>query len=79
MAPSGDEGRASGESGETRGSTLWVREGGGCSLWVLGRCGTSKRGGEREKKVLKAVGVWRVVKKTKIVVSKCGGVHKRSR
>ena len=36
---------------------MWVREVGGCSLWVLGRCGTSKRDEEREKKFLKAVGV----------------------
>ena len=57
MAPSGDERRASGESGETRGSTLWVREVGGCSLWVLGRCGTSERDEEKEKKFLKAVGM----------------------
>ena len=57
MVPSGDERRASEESGGSRGSTLWVREVGGCSLWVLERCGTSKRGEEREKKFLKAVGV----------------------
>ena len=36
---------------------MWVQEVGGCSLWVLERCGTSKRGEEREKKFLKAVGV----------------------
>ena len=55
MVPSGDERRASEESGGSRGSTLWVREVGGRSLWVLGRCGTSERDDEKEKRFLRGI------------------------